>query len=395
MSKNLSLINILKELLRWKKFLLINFFITVIFAVSIALILPLEFKSTASILPPSQSNILSSILPSNLTKGLTGALGSGAFDQDGETNKIISILNSRTLREKIIYEFDLMEKFESPTIEDALETLSEKISTEITDEGLIYIVVKDKTEFFHFEEDELETKTFVKVLNDYIISELDNTYTKIGIQKASYERQEIEKRYEQNKNEIRDLENKIKNFSASTGIISFPEQTQALIEVIADLETKKIAEEIKLSILKNEFESSSEISNTEFLINELNRNINLLKTDGSSGDSLKVLPPFSMTPEYGLQFARLQREYEVQIIIYEFLTQQYEQTKLQETKDTPSLQLIDLPSTPTKRSAPTRSIIVIAIVFLSCVVTLFGTLIFSLYKEELLNLKRELKGLNV
>jgi uncharacterized protein involved in exopolysaccharide biosynthesis len=47
----------------------------------------------------------------------------------------------------------------------------------------------------------------------------------------------------------------------------------------------------------------------------------------------------------------------VQNLIYEFLTQQVEQLRLQEAKDTPSIQFVDLPQIPTKRSAPTRSIL--------------------------------------
>tara|TARA_R110000868_G_scaffold259361_9_gene517445 strand:+ start:49144 stop:50328 length:1185 start_codon:yes stop_codon:yes gene_type:complete len=389
-----SIIKFIHILYKYKKILLLQVIILSILSITFALITPLSYTATVSILPPSQGGILGSFLSPTLTKGLTGALGGSAFDQDGETNKLLAILNSRKMNEKIIYQFNLMEEFESPTIEDALETIREKISFDINDEGLITISVTEKTKYFHLEEDENKVREFVKNVADFIVEELDYTYTALGTQKAKYERLEIEKRYEKNKSDIEQLELQIKDFSKETGVLLFKEQTEALILALAELENQKIVQEIKLSVLENSFDESSSINETRYLINELNSKINSLKLNGSSMDSMSVLPSYQKAPEYGLEYARLQREFTVQGLIYEFLTQQYEQVRLQETKETPSLQFIDLPQLPTKRSAPTRSLIVIAIMFLGTLLTIFYLLIYYLYSSKMKELVHQITDLN-
>ncbi len=394
MDNHFSIIKFIHILYKYKKILLLQVIILSILSITFALITPLSYTATVSILPPSQGGILGSFLSPTLTKGLTGALGGSAFDQDGETNKLLAILNSRKMNEKIIYQFNLMEEFESPTIEDALETIREKISFDINDEGLITISVTEKTKYFHLEEDENKVREFVKNVADFIVEELDYTYTALGTQKAKYERLEIEKRYEKNKSDIEQLELQIKDFSKETGVLLFKEQTEALILALAELENQKIVQEIKLSVLENSFDESSSINETRYLINELNSKINSLKLNGSSMDSMSVLPSYQKAPEYGLEYARLQREFTVQGLIYEFLTQQYEQVRLQETKETPSLQFIDLPQLPTKRSAPTRSLIVIAIMFLGTLLTIFYLLIYYLYSSKMKELVHQITDLN-
>jgi tyrosine-protein kinase Etk/Wzc len=49
---------------------------------------------------------------------------------------------------------------------------------------------------------------------------------------------------------------------------------------------------------------------------------------------------------------------EVEKIIYQFLTEQYEQAKLQEAKDTPTIQILDRAVPPERKAKPKRSLII-------------------------------------
>jgi len=56
-----------------------------------------------------------------------------------------------------------------------------------------------------------------------------------------------------------------------------------------------------------------------------------------------------------LKLGRLMREVEVQNTLYTFLTQQYEEAKIQEARDTPTVQILDHAVLPKLKYKPVRS----------------------------------------
>ena len=73
----------------------------------------------------------------------------------------------------------------------------------------------------------------------------------------------------------------------------------------------------------------------------------------------KLFPQFSEVPNLEIELSRLKREVEIQSKLYAFLTQQFEESKIQEARDTPTIQILDDASTPMKRFKPKRTIMVI------------------------------------
>lgn len=364
-STSIDLLTFFALIYRWRKFLTFQCIVAAFASVLIALSVPKTFKSSATILPPEQASPLTAFLPQGMTQGLSSVLGASALDKGGETNKIMSILYSRNLAEKTIRRFDLMERFEANTIEDAIETYREKVSVEIDEEGSIRVSISLDTDFFHPDNNELETQQLVKEISDYVIFELDNIYTSLETQRARYQLEVLEERYQKNLQDLENIEEKIKEFGETFGVIALPEQTEAMIQNLAQLESQIAIEEVRLQVAKQTFQTgSSEIESKEILVNELKLKLNELKNYGSSSDSTGPLLAFTDTPELALTYTRFRRDLTVQNLIYEFLTQQIEQLRLQEAKDTPSIQFVDLPQVPTKRSAPTRSLLTIGL-FLS------------------------------
>jgi len=89
-------------------------------------------------------------------------------------------------------------------------------------------------------------------------------------------------------------------------------------------------------------------------------------------------------PELGKKYLFLQRDIEVQKTIYQLLMQQYEQAKIQEAKDSPTIQVLDPPSLAQKRTKPKRAIIVIT----SAIVSFFLSLLIMWIKEFPQNLQK-------
>ena len=64
-------------------------------------------------------------------------------------------------------------------------------------------------------------------------------------------------------------------------------------------------------------------------------------------------------PEIGVEYIRLKRDVEIQNKIFELLTTLYEQAKIEEAKDTPTIQILDRAVPPEKKYKPRRMILVV------------------------------------
>jgi len=67
------------------------------------------------------------------------------------------------------------------------------------------------------------------------------------------------------------------------------------------------------------------------------------------------------------KFIRVERDLEVQSLIYEFITQEFERAKIEEARDTPTVQVIDLAIPPIQKHRPRRSLLVLFATFLSSI----------------------------
>ena len=58
---------------------------------------------------------------------------------------------------------------------------------------------------------------------------------------------------------------------------------------------------------------------------------------------------------------RLQRELEIQTELFKFLTMEYEEAKIEEAKDIPTVQVLDVAKVPERKSKPRRVLLVMSI----------------------------------
>jgi len=80
-------------------------------------------------------------------------------------------------------------------------------------------------------------------------------------------------------------------------------------------------------------------------------------------------PSIRKLPLLGVTYADLYRRTKVQEAVFETLTREYELTKVQEVKETPSVKVLDPASVPEKKSFPPRLLIIF---FGTCIAFLTG-----------------------
>jgi len=133
-------------------------------------------------------------------------------------------------------------------------------------------------------------------------------------------------------------------------------QVNALISNVAELKSKLLMAEIELGVLTNTLQPThTTVLQKKAAITEIKKQLEIMENgsgDEGSDDILSI--PFSEAPDLGLELARLTRELKIQETIFELLTQQYEQAKISENRDTPTIQILDPPRVPEKRSRPKR-----------------------------------------
>lgn len=360
---------------KWRWFIIRNCFFVGVIAVIVSLLLPKWYQSTAVIMPPTENSSLGFNVSALLSKIPLGGLGIGLPGMQSEQSQIfMAILKSRTLREKIIKKYDLMGFYESEDIEEALETLDEKLEIEFGDEGQLAISFLDRT-----------PERAAEITADFVAG-LDSINTALNVQKAREDRLFIEKRFEQNKNDLRLAEEKLKEFQQKHGVVDIPEQTRAAISSAAQLQSEIYATEIELNMKRKHLSPQHvEVRQTRELLMEYRKKLAELKSGNSHSADDDLFIPFEAVPDVGLDYLRLYREVEIQNTLFELLIQLYEQAKIEEAKDIPSLQILDPPSIPIKKTKPKRTLIVL----LCGLLAMFVSLTYAFASESMQKIEKE------
>lgn len=358
-----------------RKWIFNNVFAMTILIAAASYIMPKTYKSSAVLMPPKMESgmgILGSF--SNLPM-------SNLFTKtDDESLSFIAILKSRTVLENVIEKFNLIEFYESDNIEKAIIELSDNVIFEIEDEGTIRVSVLTKTEWFHPDKEEEFVKQLSADMTNYFIENLDYVNKNLKTEKASFQRMFIEERYKLNIEELKKAEENLKLFQIQHGLIELSEQTKYAIDAAASIKGGILANEVRLGVMNTMLSTDHpDIEALEKETEELQKQLKEMDygPDIKAPDqAVQLFPIFAEVPELGIQLLRLQREVEIQNTLFTFLTQQYEEAKIKEARDTPTIQILDEAKTPINRFKPRRTLLVIS----TFLVMIFINFIFLVVK---------------
>jgi len=344
--------DIIRELWRAKKFIIINFIVVSILAVGFSLLLPKWYRSSFTILPSSAGG-------SELMVGGTGvvstlsALGFGGASE--EINSYLTILKSRSLREIIITEFNLMEQYNAQTIESGLKRLDSNVELEVTDEGALIFGILDR--------DPLKARA----MGDAVLRELSKISISLGTVTGQRNRRFIKTRIDSIESELAEVEQAVREFTARYGTFDLPTQLAVVIEQLVQMEIILAEAEIEYNVASSSLNAQHpEVAMLRIQRDEIRAKVEeLISGKGSSN----LLPDLRQLPEMAVEYARLSRDVTILNALLEFLYPQYEQARLQETRDEPSLLVVDYPQVPQWKAKPKRSFIVLACGLFSLIIS--------------------------
>jgi len=377
-SNETNIIKIIPLLWNKRTSIIKNLFIVSIMTIFFVFSIPKTYTSSALLMPPT-----SETGPGSIMGALSNLPFGGLMSQtNDESLSILAILKSRTLFEKVIKRFNLMEFYQASNIDKALIALSNNTAFNVKEEGTISISVDVATNWFHPDESEIKAKTLCTDMAIYFAEQLDLLNKSLKTEQASFHREFIGERYRKNLVDLKKAEDSLQIFQEKHKMVALTEQTSATIEAAATLKAQMLSNEVKLGVMLGALNSNHpDIENIKKENSELSKKMNELEygTGVINYKKSNLFPVLADVPELGIELIRLKREVEIQNTLFVFLTQQYEEAKIKEAKDTPTVQILDYPQIPHQKSAPKR--VLILIICLS--ISMFANILFILYRSEL------------
>ncbi len=339
----MNLWDYLMVLAKWRRMIGFNFLGVCLLVVVISLFLPKWYAATTSVLPPQEEGGGIS-LPSGLAS-LASLSGGLSLPGTATTSDVFAaILKSRSVAERVIRKNELMRVYKKRDLQEAMQTLHDHTDIDVSPEGIIKIKVTEK-----------DPRLAARVANS-LVEALDEVNQEKSTSRAKSARLFIEERLDSTKADLKRAEERLKRFQESHKAISLSDQTKAAIEKAADLRAEKAILEIELGVLRQTMGGDHpQIQRLRTQIGEYDRQIKKMEFGGKEKD---FLLPFSQVPSLALELARSTRDLKVEEGIFELLTKQYEQAKIQEKRDTPTVQVLDEAIPPTRKSKPKRAVLV-------------------------------------
>ena len=341
------------------------------------LIMPQTFTSTVTLLPPQKENNTMGL--GSLLQGASALpmfdIGSSLGFGGRQSDIFAEILKSQSVAESLIVSHDLARWFGVPpdlSYRHAVEPLGEATEIEVNKNGVIRVSVTLGTGFLPSSEDIDSVKNFTAtVANDYV-RWLDRINREKLISSARNSRVFVEQEIARTEAELDSAYRRLVAFQRTNKSVYLEKQMEAALTGAAALKEKLMEARVELGLKRQDFsERSRVIEQLQAEIDALGRQYSALST-GEGADGHDVDLPFDRVPEVAREMAGYLRDVKTleQVILY--LSQQYYQDRVQEARDTPTVQVLDAAVPAIQRTAPKRASWMLMTV-------LFSTLLAVLY----------------
>lgn len=349
---------------QWWRFITVCVLIAMLSSGIVAFLMTPQFKGTTSVFAAEKADLFSPL------EGVTTLLnkmtprGLAALGGNPELDRYSAILKSGRVMGEVIRKFDLVNVYHITSYpgENTVKQLLENIEFTTESEGTLTVTVYD------------EDPQRAADMANYFIEQLNATNAALQVVNARGNRVFIEERYQKNIADLAAAEDSLKVFQKKFGLVAMPQQMDASIKAGAELMAQLAMKEVEVGVLSRTLSAENdvvvasrmEIAELKKKIEEMNRG------NGPADGEMHILVPFRSIPDLGAEYVRKFRAVEVQYKIMQFLTPLYEQAKIEERRQTPSVIVLDRAYPAERKSRPKRSLIVLGGMF----VGLFGSLGF-------------------
>ncbi len=334
-----------KTLVSWRAFIVKATILTTIVVVIVSLLLPKWYTARTTVFPPEVGGgmgMYSDILQNFSVPILGGAMTSGISPESIN----IEMLRSYRVGTRVIEEFDLIKRYKVSVVEQALKKLHSRMGFTLLENGLLVVTFEDR-----------DPQRAAEILNRMVVM-LDELHADLNVARAARTRVFIGDQLDGRQAALAAAEAELNRFQEEHHVLAIDEQLRTALEIVATLTADAIALETEMEILSTYSSKTSE----EYLskmreYNAVVAQLKRLKVDDAEDDADMVrsfVPSLDDVPDLALEFLRLKRQVEIETAVYTMLIKEHEKSRIEEARDTSTLQVLDQATPPNLRSRPRR-----------------------------------------
>lgn len=343
----------------------------------VAFLIPKRYEAWTQLMPPEGVSGAGMAMLSTLNArgaagsgsgiggGLGGAvLGGIASDLVGMKSNgalFVSMLESRTISDRIIEHFQLDRVYHTTKIEDTRLLLSKHVDiSEDRKSGILTVSVTDN-----------DPRRAAAMAQAYV-GELDRLVAEVSTSSARRERIFLEERLKSVKTDLDNAAKRFSEFASKNTAIDVPAQGRAMVEAASTLQGELIFAQSELRELQQIYAPTNiRMRALQARVKELQEQLQKLGGSDSPAEvknDSSLYPSIRKLPLLGVTYFDLYRESRIQETVYELLTQQFELAKVEEAKEIPSVKVLDAAVVPTKKTFPPRLQVIVLGTLLSLTV---------------------------
>jgi tyrosine-protein kinase Etk/Wzc len=300
-------------------------------AAGIALLLPSWFRAKSTLLPPSESSeqagfgMLSGMIQSSALNHL------GLTTTNTPSDVFAEILKSRLLSEAAINRFGYAKLYRKKGMDRTVKEFQRHLTVSVNAAGILDVAFEDRS-----------AQRAADVTN-FLVSELDRFNVDTYKTRGKRLRQFLEGRVSEVQGQLVAAEERLLEYERRNRVVSNtdPEAGKGVADILAQ---KFSLETQRAYVSSYSSPGSTELLNIDRQLQALNSEIGKL-------------------PEVKLEGARLVLDVEVQRKLLVLIQGQYEDARMQETRDTPTVTVLDAATVPELKVRPIRSLIVLGAAF--------------------------------
>ncbi len=366
-SEEINLLDYLDVIFKRRKMIIRNTLLAGLMMLVLSFLLPKTYTATTTLLPPGEGeqNGLRSLLL-NSPVSLFNAPGIPASSSD----IFVEILKSRTVAEAVLSKKyksqetaqNLYEIWDIENQTDALNELHEKSTIFANEQGMINISV------------EVHNAELSAQVANAFVEALDEVNREKSFSRAKNSRIYIEEQLKQTAVRLKKATTALADFQSEFKAVDLQAQTRVSIEKAGEIKGTIMAREVELEVALQTLKRDNPIIlRLQKELDELQIQFEHLQFGNSVPfeEQKDYFIPFADLPEVGSRLAEFLRDVKVQETVWQLLNQQFYSAKIQEARDTPTIQVLDAAVSPERRTRPKRKLLIIVASFLTFVFSMF------------------------
>ena len=343
-------------LIKWRRMIIWSVVVVSLATAGISLILPKQWTARGVIMPPEedldQFN-LSALRAAGVPTNLAGLVGAST-----PADNLKTYLELNRMRGAIVDRFNLIEGYDAPHRERAIELLGENTAIELEREGAVVIEIA------------ASSPQMAADMVNATMAEVDAFNRQLKSKQATKLREFLEKRLQVRRSELRESGTILLQFEQQSGLVDLEAQTQAIVDVAKNLVGELSMVEVNLEVIDHWVKPDNEERRALGLKRDALRQQLQQLVGGDAGEREQMLgPSLRAVPQLGFRHAELTLDLEIRKEVALFLGTKLEEARYREHLNTPTLHVLDVATPPETRSAPRRTLMVVIAFVLSLVLS--------------------------